>query len=731
MIRSVWSRGSLLGALCTLTVLAGSDSAQAASALCGQVVTQSIVLTEDQTCTGTALIVGADGVTIDLGGFTLTGDSNGIDEYGIDIAGHSDVVIRNGTITGFFDGITSDSFDTPQRIAIAGVVSRDNVRKGASLFVDGLTITGCSFISNGTDGTSGSSGLEVGGVGAKITASAFVANTGDGFLYLAGTQLTAANLVAALNGDDGINLSNGKRVTLQASTSARNRGNGISVFGFGTTQVKIAKSTMVGNGSHGIELGTIFGDPARPNLFTKNLVGGNRASGVKIHEYAAYNTLAGNRLIGNGGDGVVIDTNGVALVLKGNTAEGNRSDGFDVASEETTFTKNVALANRARGIWAPNGAADGGGNTARGNGADAQCSTSPACPPRFISKPKGEAPECNTAITASITLGSDTPVCAETDGFLVDADGVTIDLNGHEIVGDGTPGTIGIFASGRSNVTIKNGVIRGFARGIVAEDTLGLKLVNVEVRDNAYRGATLSGADIAINKSTFASNAGAGVEIGTAVGPVSTGVSIANSFFVGNDEGIVSHAIDTRLARVMANANGAAGIVLDAQGSGAVSGSTMAGNLNDGIRIDGNFAPVAVTRSTIIGNEWDGIVLTSAGGPVTVGSNAIAGNGFRGLAVMGAPTQAVLTKNAAIGNQFAGIYVDSDVLATTVVGNDARANDGHGLVVATYAGSVVKNRADANLLFGITVPNGATDGGGNTAHANAGAAECGPGVACQ
>jgi hypothetical protein len=43
---------------------------------------------------------------------------------------------------------------------------------------------------------------------------------------------------------------------------------------------------------------------------------------------------------------------------------------------------------------------------------------------------------------------------------------------------------------------------------------------------------------------------------------------------------------------------------------------------------------------------------------------------------------------------------------------------------------LTKTRALANFAFGIVTAFGATDGGGNVAHDNAGVAECGPPIAC-
>ena len=67
-------------------------------------------------------------------------------------------------------------------------------------------------------------------------------------------------------------------------------------------------------------------------------------------------------------------------------------------------------------------------------------------------------------------------------GLIVDTNGITIDLNGHRVHGDSTAGNIGIDLSGHSKVTIKNGLVQGFDKGIYAATDRDVKLVNVEVR---------------------------------------------------------------------------------------------------------------------------------------------------------------------------------------------------------------------------------------------------------
>jgi parallel beta-helix repeat protein len=94
-------------------VLAGAVPAVAAQAeaiTCGTVVTHDMILENDLLdCPGNGLVIGADGITVDLGGHTITGrlltTIGDLDQVGVDnSAGHDDVTIRNGTINEFARG---------------------------------------------------------------------------------------------------------------------------------------------------------------------------------------------------------------------------------------------------------------------------------------------------------------------------------------------------------------------------------------------------------------------------------------------------------------------------------------------------------------------------------------------------------------------------------------------------------------------------------------------------
>src|SRR5262249_58315605 len=74
---------------------------------CGQTVTTSVTLTADVTgCAGYGLIAGANGITINLNGHTISGSGSTHD--GLLDASFSSVVFENGTIKGFVRGVEID-----------------------------------------------------------------------------------------------------------------------------------------------------------------------------------------------------------------------------------------------------------------------------------------------------------------------------------------------------------------------------------------------------------------------------------------------------------------------------------------------------------------------------------------------------------------------------------------------------------------------------------------------
>lgn len=83
---------------------------------------------------------------------------------------------------------------------------------------------------------------------------------------------------------------------------------------------------------------------------------------------------------------------------------------------------------------------------------------------------------CGMVINESYNLTIDM-VCGNiSDGIIINANNITINFNGHSITGSayGTDDIYGVYIDGFDNVTLLNGSVHGFTRGVYATDTNGL-----------------------------------------------------------------------------------------------------------------------------------------------------------------------------------------------------------------------------------------------------------------
>jgi parallel beta-helix repeat protein len=281
--------------------VAGADPA------CGAEVTTSITLTADLTCTdpGTpALVVGADRITVDLGGHTVTSAGPGVVNPGFE-----DVVVRNGVLA----------------VEGPGVWYHGGAHRGTVADLSGAAVGGAIVLVEDSRRTTvvGSS------IGGAISGSGIVLRRADDALVL-------ANDVVA-NASDGIQVVDSWRVTVEANTARSNFGSGIAVHG--GRGVVVRSNTVFNNDSYGIEVrgGT-------RHLVVANTVFHNGAAGVFIGPDAAR---------------TLVDANVVSDTLYG--------DGIHIASAGTVVRRNVAETNAGWGILAVAGVVDGGGNRASGN----------------------------------------------------------------------------------------------------------------------------------------------------------------------------------------------------------------------------------------------------------------------------------------------------------------------------------------------------------------------------
>jgi hypothetical protein len=90
---------------------------------CGDVITRDTKLRNDLVgCPGSGLVIGADDVTLDLNGHTISGDSDFSDseEAGVQVRGFDEAVVKNGTIENFPQVVNAGDFG-----AVSDMVIRD------------------------------------------------------------------------------------------------------------------------------------------------------------------------------------------------------------------------------------------------------------------------------------------------------------------------------------------------------------------------------------------------------------------------------------------------------------------------------------------------------------------------------------------------------------------------------------------------------------------------------
>lgn len=164
------------------------------------------------------------------------------------------------------------------------------------------------------------------------------------------------------------------------------------------------------------------------------------------------------------------------------------------------------------------------------------------------------------------------------NGIEIAASDVTIDLNGFTIFGAGlfSPNTLsGITTLGpeRSNITIRNGVIRDFdLTGIALSDVADVTLDGVLCTGNAQRGAWLGDSAI-VRACRFINNGVGGIELGEHA-------IVRDSVLRENLGNGLDADRGATIERCVAHANTGDGFVLS--GAGVIRGCTAQNNGDDG-----------------------------------------------------------------------------------------------------------------------------------------------------
>ena len=325
---------SLTVAAAALVLAVGAEGGRAhvQSLSCGDTVTQSVRLTADLHCsTSDGLDIGANRVTIDLGGHTIFGASpyNGIAD-----TGYSYATIRNGAIDGFVNAVY---LHAAPHGAVIGIVARNN--PGVAIAVDSSAFTTVSKV-------------------------AVVAYGYEGvYLQTDGSSLTSSTVSASSNPVGVGVVVWGSGDTVSANTVSSSAKAGILVQYGGGNQV--TKNRVQGAGDTGIRFYDTQGATVSGNAVT-----GSGGVGILVENTSDGTTLTKNTVAASAADGIEISTDSLGSLITANTSTGNRSSGIDVENSDPSsrLGKNTADLNALDGIIGAVGATDLGGNRGGDNG---------------------------------------------------------------------------------------------------------------------------------------------------------------------------------------------------------------------------------------------------------------------------------------------------------------------------------------------------------------------------
>jgi hypothetical protein len=369
----------------------GTASAQALA--CGQVITQDTTLENDLTdCSGDGIVIGADGITLDLNGHTVEGspcDTDCASNRGIDnTAGHDGVWILDGTIRGFAYSVALAGADenTLQALTVGGFpVARSFI--GVSIShsfdneLDHIAALGGdpAVLLSASDGNTISRSSLDGGVSIRVGRSLALLDGSDENL-VERSRLTGEGGAAVFD-------STGNRLV-------RNNlgGEGDAVGLSGARRTVIAHNTIMASGFGAIAIATYT--DSDDNVIRDNELPANGMSirgdrnrikrndvraGFAFLDQSAIEILGGdaNRVVRNrareGADDIAVRSGASATLIQGNVVMDALDDGIDADAPGTVIRANTANGNGDLGIEAVEGVIDGGGNRASGNGNPLQC----------------------------------------------------------------------------------------------------------------------------------------------------------------------------------------------------------------------------------------------------------------------------------------------------------------------------------------------------------------------
>jgi parallel beta-helix repeat protein len=371
--------GAVIFALAAVgAMLLGGGRASASHVGCGDIITADTTLDSDLlNCPNNGIVIGADGITLDLNGHVIDGDGTEFAacgpredcDFGVLNDGHDGVTVMHGSVHEFEAGMYAlkghpgGAHGVTRHYRVLGISASRN-RFAGIVFQDAAR----SLVRN-SSGSGSVIGMGLfGSDHVRILHNSFRHNSDHGlFVEESTNNVISGNLF--LRDEGAISLIDSDRNEVRRNRCFRN--NTCILVGPGNQNV-IARNRAFR------DVAGIWIENGRGNLVARNAVVGAREVGVRLGSAeppigGSSNVVRRNLVRGSGSDGFRVDRKDDHSLLRRNLTVGAGDDGFDVRSRTAKLTGNRALRNADLGIDAVRGVIDGGGNRASGNGDPRQC----------------------------------------------------------------------------------------------------------------------------------------------------------------------------------------------------------------------------------------------------------------------------------------------------------------------------------------------------------------------
>jgi len=358
----------------------GAGQASASHVSCGVTVTTDTVLDSDLVdCPNNGVVIGADDISLDLGGHVIDGDRRPFRECprrqpcdtGVVNDGHDGVTVSDGSVREFEVGVVVAQ---ARHARVLRLSSSNNRFVGIGLFESARSLVRDSSATGSTDRHDGVGMVLFRAHHVQVVHNAFRHNAHVGIVSPESNHSLMERNVFSRNDDEAILVEGGNRNQVTRNRFVRN-GAGITL-GLGSRNM--IDHNRISGGRDGIRV-----EKGHDNLVAENVVVDARRVGITLGIRnpfigGARNFVLGNLVRRSRGDGFVVLKKDAHSLLSGNIAKAARDDGFDVESRSATLASNRAVRNGDLGIEAVFGVLDGGRNNAHGNGNPLQC-TNIAC----------------------------------------------------------------------------------------------------------------------------------------------------------------------------------------------------------------------------------------------------------------------------------------------------------------------------------------------------------------